>query len=313
MRAKVMPTRCSTILAATLIAGLSSAAGASRQDAVQTFDGGRALAHAEAMVAMGPRALGSEALERNRVYIEEDLRALGLEAIRDAFIADTPLGPVEMANILADVPAAAGSADARILLLAGHFDTKLFEGVEFVGANDGASSAAILLELARVLVVHPPPLPVRLVFFDGEEAVVQWTDSDSTYGSRHLVSRWLDEGKLDEIGALVLFDMIGDADLRVPKEVNSTAWLTEVIWSAARQAGHGEQFPDDVQAILDDHLPFLAAGVDAVDLIDFNYGPGNRYWHAPFDTADKLGAGSFQIVGETVLTALPAIAARLRR
>jgi len=127
------------------------------------------------------------------------------------------------------------------------------------------------------------------------------------------VNRWSQEGTLDQIGALVLFDMIGDADLQIPREVNSTPWLTDVIWGAAREAGYGEQFPDQIQAIEDDHLPFLDAGVDAVDLIDFTYGPGHRYWHSPFDTADKLGANAFQAVGDTVLAALPAIAERLRR
>lgn len=283
---------------------------AGAQSAADALDGERALAHAAAMVEMGPRPLGSEALERNRAYIEEHLRGFGLEPRRDEFEADTPIGPVPMANILADIPAADGTA-GPVLLLAGHYDTKLFEGVAFVGANDGASSAAILLELARVLVEHPVAVPVRLVFFDGEEAVVRWTDTDSTYGSRHMVARLQQEGRLDEIGALILLDMIGDTDLAIPREYNSTPWLMDIIWEAARRRGHGAHFPIHEQAILDDHLPFLDAGVPAVDLIDFSYGPGNRYWHSPMDTLDKLSAASFQIVGETVLEALPGIAERL--
>lgn len=280
---------------------------ASAQEPV-AFDGERALAHAAAMVQMGPRPLGSTALEQCRRYIEERLRELGLEPRRDELVAATPIGEVPMANILADVPA---TGDGRVLLLTGHYDTKRFDGVDFVGANDGASSAAVVLELARVLVAHPPAVPVRLVFFDGEEAVVSWSDTDSTYGSRHMVARLRAEGRLAEIGALLLFDMIGDADLQIPRELNSTPWLFEAIRAAALELGHGAAFPERGHWIEDDHLPFLEAGIDALDLIDFEFGPSNRYWHSPFDTLDKLSAGSFQIVGDTVLAALPAIAGRL--
>ncbi len=278
-----------------------------------TIDGERALAHAEAMVALGPRPLNSEALEENRVYIEAELATLGLDSWRDEFTAETPIGPSAMANIIAEIPAREGVADGPLILLAGHYDTKRFEGVEFVGANDGASSAAILLALAPVLIAEPLGVPVWLVFFDGEEAVVQWTADDSVYGSRHLVDRFSRDGTLDRIGALILFDMIGDKDLAISREMASTSWLTDIIWSSAREIGHGDNFPDTYHQILDDHLPFLEAGVDAVDLIDFNYGPGNRYWHSPFDTFDKLSAGSFQIVGEVALAALPKIEAALRR
>ncbi|HJO05439.1 MAG TPA: M28 family peptidase [Acidobacteriota bacterium] len=276
------------------------------------FDGERALAHAAAMVALGPRPLNSDALEKNRAYIEEELEALGLEPWRDEFTADTPLGPSAMANILVEVPAREGSPDSPIILLSGHYDTKRFDGVEFVGANDGASSAAMLLTLAPALLADPIGLPVWLVFFDGEEAVVEWTADDSTYGSRHLVERFAGDGTLERIGAMILFDMIGDKDLGISREMASTAWLTDIVWSSARELGHEANFPNTYHQILDDHLPFLEAGVDAIDLIDFNYGPGNRYWHSPFDTFDKLGASSFQIVGDVTLASLPRIEAALR-
>ncbi len=280
-------------------------------------DGERALAHAAAMVALGPRPLNSEALEANRVYIEEQLAALGLTPWRDEFTADTPIGPSAMANILVEIPARGGVPegvpDGPIILLAGHYDTKRFDGVEFVGANDGASSAAILLALAPPLLAEPLGLPVWLVFFDGEEAVVQWSADDSTYGSRHLVERFSRDGTLDRIGAMILFDMIGDKDLAISREMASTDWLTDIVWSSARELGHGASFPNTYHQILDDHLPFLEAGVDAIDLIDFNYGPGNRYWHSPFDTLDKLDASSFEVVGDVALAALPKIEAVLRR
>ncbi len=298
------------IMAALMAAAFSPAPQAA------VVDGERALAHAAAMVALGPRPLNSEALEANRVYIEEQLEALGLTPWRDEFTADTPLGPSAMANILVEIPARGGtpdgSPDGPIVLLAGHYDTKRFDGVEFVGANDGASSAAMLLALAPALLAEPLGLPVWLVFFDGEEAVEQWTADDSTYGSRHLVERFSRDGTLDRIGAMILFDMIGDKDLAISREMASTAWLTDIVWSSARELGHEASFPNTYHQILDDHLPFLEAGVDAIDLIDFNYGPGNRYWHSPFDTLDKLDASSFQVVGAVVLAALPKIEAVLR-
>ena len=284
----------------------------SSQPQATAFDGKQALAHAAAMVALGPRPINSEALENNRVYIEAELKALGLTPWRDEFTAETPLGPAAMANILAEVPALGGSPDRPIILLAGHYDTKRFDGVEFVGANDGASSAAMLLALAPALLSDPLGLPVWLVFFDGEEAVVAWTTDDSTYGSRHLVERFTHDGTLDRIGAMILFDMVGDKDLDISREIASTGWLNDIVWSSARELGHGANFPNTYHQILDDHLPFLEAGVDAIDLIDFNYGPGNRYWHSPFDTLDKLSANSLQIVGDVMLAALPRIEAALR-
>ncbi len=139
---------------------------------------------------------------------------------------------------MAEIPSRDDAADGPVILLAGHYDTKLFDGVDFVGANDGASSAAILLALAPALIAQPLGLPVWLVFFDGEEAVVQWTADDSVYGSRHLVERFSRDGTLDRIGALILFDMIGDKDLGISREMASTGWLTDIIWSSAREAGH---------------------------------------------------------------------------
>jgi hypothetical protein len=283
----------------------------SQAAAAQAFDGENALQFAKQIVDFGPRPVGTDALEQTRVYIEETLQGFGLSTRRDEFTGDTPLGPIPMANLIAEVPAAEGGEDRQIVILSGHYDTLRVEGFEFVGANDAGSSTAILLELGRVLAEHAPPMPVWLVFFDGEEALVQWGPRDGTYGSRHMAQRLLNEGRIDEFGAMILFDMIGDADLRIDTEMNSTPWLTDLIWLAAEEMGHGEHFSPLPQYMDDDHRPFMQVGIDSIDLIDFSYGPGNRYWHAPFDTYDKLGADSFQAVGQTVLTALPLLAERL--
>jgi Zn-dependent M28 family amino/carboxypeptidase len=192
-------------------------------------------------------------------------------------------------------------------VIAGHYDTKRFDDRVFVGANDGGSSTAFLIELGRVLARRPPGVPVELLFLDGEEAVVEWEGEDNTYGSRHYVRAARADGSLDSIGALVLVDMIGDRDLRIKREAQSTPWLTDIIWSHARSLGRRE-FVEETTPILDDHLNFLAAGVPAVDLIDLEYPP----WHEASDTLDKVAPESLQAVGDVLLAALPEIEARIK-
>lgn len=279
--------------------------------AALAFDGERALMYTRDAVAFGPRPAGSDALEQTRQYIESTLQGFGLPVERDEFVGETPVGDIPMANLIAEVPAAEGAPDGPVIILSGHFDTLRGDGFEFVGANDGGSSTGILLEFGRVLAENPPPLPVWLVFFDGEEALVAWSDTDSRYGSKHMASRMEEAGELDRIGAMILVDMIGDADLAFPKDDNGEAWLNDLVWETAAEIGYGDVFVSGIQYMEDDHLPFTRRGVAAIDLIDFQYGPGNRNWHSPFDTMDKLGAPSFQAIGETVLSALPRIAERV--
>jgi hypothetical protein len=313
-RRRRRPALIALTSAVALIAATAPAAQApnGKTAAAAAFDGERALAYTGDVVAFGPRPAGSEALEKTRVYIESTLQAFGYTVERDEFVGKTPVGDIPMANLIAEVPAAEGAPDGPVIILSGHYDTLLRDGFAFVGANDAGSSTGVLLELGRVLAEHRPPLPVWLVFFDGEEALVSWGPTDSRYGSTHMASRMEAAGELDQIGAMILFDMIGDADLSFPKDDNGTAWLNELLWETAARIGYSRQFAPGSQLMEDDHLPFIERGVVAVDLIDYDYGPPpNRYWHAPFDTMDKLAAGSFDAVGETVLTALPALAERL--
>jgi Zn-dependent M28 family amino/carboxypeptidase len=255
------------------------------------------------MVALGPRPAGSPALAKTRDYIRKELSALGLKIEEQAFDASTPVGTLKMVNLSATI----GGPAAKRIIVAGHYDTKLFKDVKFVGANDGGSSAAFLIELARALQRAPLTIPVELLFLDGEEAVrTEWIDPDNRYGSRHYVEAAAKAGTLGSIGAFILVDMIGDRDLRIKRESQSTAWLTDIIWSAAA-AMRRAQFVDESTPIEDDHIPFLEAGVPAVDLIDLEYDA----WHTPADTLDKLSAGSLQAVGDVVLAALPAIEKRV--
>ena len=301
-------------LIAFLTGGQPGAAQEGKTAAALAFDGERALMYTRDVVAFGPRPVGSAALEQTRRYIESTMESFGLSVTRDEFVGRTPVGEIPMSNLIVEVPAAEGAPDGPVIIFSGHYDTLRSEGFDFVGANDAGSSTGILLEFARVLVEHPPPLPIWLVFFDGEEALVNWSDTDSRYGSKHMAQRMQDAGELDQIGAMILFDMIGDADLAFPQDPNGTDWLNDLVWETAARIGHGDVLYDAVGLPMeDDHLPFIRRGVPAIDLIDFDYGPGNRYWHSPFDTMDKLGASGLQAVGETALSALPALAERLSR
>jgi len=268
------------------------------------FDSGRAFEHIRQLVAIGPRPAGSAGAAQSRRYITTQLSAIGVTSNEQPFVAQTPLGPVKMANLIARIP----GARADRVILAGHYDTKLFRDFRFIGANDGGSSAAMLLELARVLKARKNPLTIELLFLDGEEAVIDWTGTDHTYGSRHYVAAAQRDGSLSSVRALILFDMVGDRQLTIKRETYSTGWLTDLIWASARRLGHQAFLPDDF-AVEDDHRPFLDAGVPAVNIIDMDYAA----WHTKDDVLDQVSARSLQTVGDVFLGALPQIEARLRR
>jgi Peptidase family M28 len=267
------------------------------------FNSSRAWEDLRQLVSLGPRPAGSPAIERSRTYIKDQLAQAGVPVAEQAWDDDTPRGRVHMVNLRATLP----GASKNRLIIAGHYDTKLFRDFPFVGANDGGSSAAFLLEMARVLKGRPSPLTIELLFLDGEEAVVEWAGTDHTYGSRHYVEAARTDGSLDSIKGLILVDMIADRDLRIRPDGNSTAWMTNAIWDAARRHGLGQYFGGEPTMIEDDHLPFLAAGIPSVDVIDLEY----PAWHTRQDTLDAVSARSLQTVGDAVLAALPAIESRL--
>jgi len=297
-----------TLFGSVLVIVALAVAGATilttQTSAPPAFDSGRAYEHLRRIVAFGPRPPGSAALEETRKYLVAELRALGLTVREQAFEAATPIGPIKMANVVATIP---GRRPER-LLFGGHYDTKLFREFRFVGANDAGSSTAFLLELARVLKARQNVLTMEIVFFDGEEAIrPDWGGTDHTYGSRHYVEAARRDGTLKTVGALVLVDMIGDRDLAFLRESASTPWLTDLVWNAARRLGLQKYFLEQSTPIEDDHVPFLEAGIPAVDIIDLDYPP----WHTAGDTLDKVSARSLQIVGDVLLEALPAIEKRL--
>jgi len=269
-----------------------------------SFDGDRAFADLKSLVAFGPRPPGSQALDRTRQWITHQLQNAGVEIERDPFVAATPLGPIPMVNLVARIPGTGSS----IVIVAGHYDTKRMAST-FVGANDGGSSAAFLLELARVLVKNKHALTYWLVFFDGEEALKQWSATDGLYGSRHFVGKFASEGTLTQVRAVIVVDMIADAHLNIHRDVHSTPWLNDLVFTQARHLGYGRYFLYGGRQIEDDHMPFLERGLPAMDIIDLDYGPLNLHWHTRFDTVDRCSPTSLKIVGQVIQTTLQVLEA----
>jgi Zn-dependent M28 family amino/carboxypeptidase len=251
-----------------------------------------------------PRPAGSAALTQTRQYIIAELKAAGIEAREDAWDATTPLGRVRMVNVIGLI----SGRRAERIALATHYDTKLVREFRFVGASDAASSTAAVLELGRLLKMRNNDFSIELLFFDGEEAVVEWyRNNDNTYGSRHYVETAQKAGTLAGLKALVLLDMIGDRNLTIRRDSNSTGWLTDIVWASANRLGYRSNFLAESTTVEDDHLPFTKAGVPSVDIIDLDY----PAWHTAQDDLDHVSARSLQIVGDVVLDAIPRIEQRL--
>ncbi|MFL6414702.1 MAG: M28 family peptidase [Bryobacteraceae bacterium] len=261
------------------------------------FRGSSALADTKLAVAFGQRPSGSANLDKLRDWITSRLKASGGELSTDSFQGQMPSGPVPMSNLLLKFPGTSG----RAIVVSGHYDTKNIPMVNFVGANDGGSSTGFLLEFARVAATMKHRDDIYIVFFDGEEALGNWTETDSRYGSRHLAAKWLADGTLPRIRALINIDMIGDRDLDLSNDENSSGTLGAKLKSIADKLGYGKFVRSDEGAIDDDHKPFADLGVNVLDIIDLDYGPSGGYWHTAQDTMDKLSTRSFQIVGDLTL------------
>jgi Zn-dependent M28 family amino/carboxypeptidase len=266
------------------------------------FNGVKALDYARQFVAIGPRWPTSQNHLKAEAFLRAHFQHDQLE--EDAFTASTPIGPVPMRNFIVRFP---GKKDGAIVL-ATHYETNYpLRNINFVGANDGGSTTGLLLAIAdqlRVKTVHGKKLEgysVWLVFFDGEEAFQSWSDSDSTYGSKHLAARWGRDGTLGKIKAFLLADMIGDKDLDILRDTQSTGWLVDLVGKAAKKYGYERYFFKQESEIADDHLPFVKRGVPSIDIIDLNYGPNNSYHHTAKDTMDKISAHSLTIDGDVFL------------
>ena len=266
-------------------------------NATPSFNADRAMKYVKEIVAFGPRPIGSANHKKVEDYILAHLKGDNVES--DAFIADTPEGKFPVHNIIAKFP---GTKDG-IIVIASHYDTNYpLRNTTYVGANDGASSSALLLEIANQLRSQKREgYSVWLVWEDAEEAVRQWSNTDSLYGTRHVAEKWQADGTLKKIKAFLLADMIGDADLNIERDSNSTPWLEDLIGQAASKLGYQSHFFARTMPVEDDHIPFMQRGVPSADLIDFDYGYDDVFWHTTQDTVDKLSPKSLEIVGSVIL------------
>jgi hypothetical protein len=260
----------------------------------EEFSGETALAHVQRLVDLGPRPAGSKAIEKSRAYIEDQLRRSGWQVTRQAFTDDTPRGKIQFVNLIARFPGQRNTSSS-LFLLCSHYDTKMFDTFRFVGANDGGSSTGLLLELARVIGQHPDlARKMELVFFDGEEAVEQFSEKDGLYGSRYFARQL--QGARQFLGGLLL-DMVGDRSLGITLPSDSPAEMARDIFGAAEALKLRSHFSYFDRELLDDHVPLNAIGIPTLDIIDFDYPP----WHTAGDTIDKISAESLQIVGSVAL------------
>jgi Zn-dependent M28 family amino/carboxypeptidase len=277
----------------------------------QHFNGAKAYDYAREFVAIGPRWPTSPGHLQAEAFLRAHLQHDQLE--EDTFTADTPVGPVSMRNFIVRFP---GKKDG-IIVLASHYETNYYlKNINFVGANDGGATTGLLMALAdqfRAETAGGKKLDgysVWLVFFDGEEAIRSWSDSDSTYGSRHLAAKWGRDGTLPRIKAFLLADMIGDKDLDIQRESRSTEWLVDLVRQAAKKYGYEHYFFQQEEPVDDDHMPFVKRGVPSIDIIDLDYGPNNSYHHTAQDTMDKVSAHSLTIDGDVFLESIRLIGQR---
>jgi glutaminyl-peptide cyclotransferase len=271
-----------------------------------SVDAENAFSMLKHQVAMGSRPSGSAEAIICAEYIVSKVREFGLEPVVDEWTEDTPHGLVTFRNIYVEV---AGREDYgnNFLLLGSHYDTKKMSDVpDFVGANDAASSTALLLEIMRVVAAQKSwhGMPLHFAFFDGEEAFVSYSKKDGLYGSRRLAETFRKNGAVRLCRAMILLDMIGDKDLTITLPQNTSRELAQIIFSTAKEQGVKQHISILPTEILDDHVPFARLGIPAVDLIDFQYGKNNKHWHTASDNLDNVSAGSLRITGNLVLSVI---------
>jgi Zn-dependent M28 family amino/carboxypeptidase len=302
----VNPVILSTILALLVC---NSGCNEDPKNGLPPFDGQRAYAEVEALVEFSPRDAGTPEGWKAAKHIHKRLTDFGVEADLDTFTDMTPEGEKTMINVVGTLP----GRTKQWIILGSHFDT--MPGIEnFQGANDSGSSTGVLLELARMLAEADDELEVGIIFafFDGEEGIAGYVPGDGLHGSRYMAGQLVERGDHKKITAMILLDMVGDKDLHFTIPVNSTKSLVKELLDAAHAVGNRDRFSLARRMVItDDHVPFLQAGIPAIDIIDFKFGsePGlNDHWHTDADNLENICANSLEITGSIVLQMLKQMA-----
>ena len=270
------------------------------------FNENNAMYLLKRLVAFGNRPSGSEANLRQAEYIAGTAEEYGANVVRQKFKQNTELGNLQFFNVEATIP----GRKSDFIIIGSHFDTKkLPPNVKFEGANDGASSTAVLLEMIRTIMKSNivPEYTLKFVFFDGEECITEYGDNDGLFGSKYYAGKLKESGNIEKCRAVIVLDMVGDKDLNITIPSDSDKYLSEALFKAAEECGTRKYFSYFRSPILDDHMPFKDLGIPVIDLIDFNFGPGNSFWHTSQDCVSNVSEKSLKIVGKTTLKMLFAL------
>jgi glutaminyl-peptide cyclotransferase len=294
-----------SLMAAFVIGAEQPAAPISLHD---SYNPRQAYLYTAQVADFGERWPGSPGHKKTEDLVRQVLQKDGAQIETDDFTATTPRGAIKVHNIVGKFNI--GSDPKQdIFVLAGHYDTLFKSG--FIGANDGASSTAILLAFADSLAHRKLRMQIWLIWTDLEEAIRSFVGDDGLYGSRHLAQKLAANGTVSRIRGLFLLDMIGYKDLAVARETGSSAWLQNFIAKAANQLGNTRYFFQYETNIIDDHVSFIQVGVPAVDVVDARFGrmgvrfdAMGEFHHSNADTLDKVSQHSLEVVGRTVLPAV---------
>ncbi|MCJ7582778.1 MAG: M28 family peptidase [Candidatus Aminicenantes bacterium] len=278
-------------------------ASAKKNDFVSQISQKRIDRYFQEILRFSPRLPGSEIFQKCRSYLAVTLKSFSLNVWEEPFTASTPKGAIEMSNVVAEKK----GDTSRIIYLASHIDTKIIDGIEIQGANDSGSSTAALLELAKVISSHKTKYTYRFVFFDGEESLGNnMNESDGLYGSKEHVRRLKVDNLVPSVHVMILLDMIGDKSPAINRDLNSSPELYSLFAACCQRLGYKDLSTGKAASMFDDHVPFLRAGIPSLDLIDFDYGPDNSFWHTEKDTAENVSVISIFKVAQVVANMLEA-------
>lgn len=267
---------------------------------IPVIDKAKTFQYVSEITSIGPRLPGSKGSEKTIEYIRAETENLGFSSKLDKWTEKTVLGEINFCNISVDIKG--GNND--FIIVGAHYDTKKFETIpDFSGANDGASGTGLLLAIMKAISESKtlPPFFVKFMFFDGEEAFMKYSDNDGLYGSRRAADKLFKSGDLNKCKAVIIADMVGDRDLDVTIPSDTDRKMADLLFSSAEHQGGTKYFKWYGTPILDDHSPFQKHGIPAIDIIDFNYGASNRYWHTKEDTIDKISQDSLQMIGNVLI------------
>jgi glutaminyl-peptide cyclotransferase len=248
-----------------------------------------------------PRHSGSKGAKETVKFINKYLKVLNVKYLNQAWTGNTPDGPIEFTNVIAEID---GQSKDKFIIIGCHFDgKKLFSVPDFEAANDGASGVAVLLSMIKAIKNSEikPLLSIKFLFFDGEECIINYTRSDGLYGSRYYADQLEKADQLKNCRAVIILDMIGDRDLNITLPSGSDKNILKLLFEIVKKKQYSKYFTKYKSDIIDDHTPFQIRGIPVMDVIDFHYGDGNRFWHTAADTVDKTSEKSLAITGDTIL------------